>query len=174
MAANGEPAKKMTDDQRVAVGLKVGISNYVATASLAVLAGSLALYTYIAQNFSPSWLFYVLIGLGSLALVASIFLGGMGTDFSVAKAATGEWDNPDMWQFDWQAVLTIVALVFVIAATARGTTSDRAPDGAAKSREHVAGELRRLRAAVQADQALQTRVAELENEVRRLQAARRP
>ena len=42
------------DDQRQAAVLKAGTSNYVGTATLAVLAGGVALFTYIQQNFKVS------------------------------------------------------------------------------------------------------------------------
>jgi hypothetical protein len=175
--ANGQTAgtakTTMTDDERVAVGLKVGISNYVATAALAVLAGALALYTYIAQNFSPSWFFYASMGAGALCLVTSIFAGGIGADFSVAEAAGGRWANPVVGAFNWQAGLTLLALLLIVGATAVGTTSDRAADGSTDTRAELVREVRRLRIAAEANQSLQARVAALENEVRGLEAARR-
>jgi hypothetical protein len=145
----------------------------VATAALAVLAGTLALYTYIAQNFSPPWLFYAFMTAGAFSLVASIFIGGMGADLSVAQVARGVWDNSRLWQFESQACLTLLALPLIAIATAIGTTSQPAPDRAANSRTDIVRELRGLRTAAEADKALQSRVAALEDEVRRLRAASR-
>jgi hypothetical protein len=113
----------MNEDQRQAGGLKIGISNYVATAALAVLAGAAGLFTYISQSFDPPWTFYGLMIVAALALVASIVIGGDGADATVASIAEGEWDNSKTWQFNAQSVLTLLGLVLVLAATAVGATS---------------------------------------------------
>ena len=122
----------LSDDQRQAAAIKATISTYVATAALAILAGTVALFTYISQTFAPPWTFYLFMLLTAVTLVAAIVIGGDGQDLLVARVAKGTWTNESVWQFNAQAVLTLVALVFVIAGTAVGTTagtsSGTAPD----------------------------------------------
>ena len=77
----------LSDDQRQAAAIKAAISTYVATAALAVLAGALALFTYIGQVFAPPWTFYLLMGSAAVVLVASIVIGGDGQDLLVARVA---------------------------------------------------------------------------------------
>jgi hypothetical protein len=52
-----------TDDERQAALMKTSISNYVGTATLAMIAGGVALFTYIQQNFKASAGFYVLVAI---------------------------------------------------------------------------------------------------------------
>lgn len=149
----------MNDDQRQAVGLKVGISNYVATAALAVLAGSLALFTYISQSFKPPVSFFVLMGLTAGMLVTAIFVGGLGADETVAEAASGTWRNQSIWQFEAQAGLTLLALLLLIAATAVGASSPT---------QSTAAE-RRVQRVEQRATRLSDRVLELQRQQRELQ-----
>lgn len=66
------------ENQRQAAVVKVGISNYVGTATLAVLAGGVALFTYFQQNFNVSDLFYAFTAGAAVLLVVSLYLGGQG------------------------------------------------------------------------------------------------
>ena len=130
MATTGDPtgalpARQLTDDQRQAASMKVGISTYVATAALGVLAGALGLFTYISQTSAPPWTFYGLMLLTAAMLVISIVLGGDGQDKTVALVARGTWTNNANWQFNVQAVLTVLALLFLTAATAVGATAGK-------------------------------------------------
>ena len=110
-----------TEDQRQAAAIKVSISNYVGTATLALLAGAAALYTYVEQNFDNSWLFDLLMIAAVIALVASFILGGKGADSTASKLAKGAWNEstrtPD---FNSQAVLTLLGLVLLLTATGFG------------------------------------------------------
>jgi hypothetical protein len=114
----------MTDDnQRQAAAIKVSISNYVGTAALAMLAGAVALFTYVQQNFNPSASFYVLILLAVIALVGSLFAGGKGANSTATALAQGTWDDKTKTKaYSRQAVLTLAGLVLVLAAAGVGTT----------------------------------------------------
>jgi hypothetical protein len=161
--------RPMTDNERVAAGIKVGISNYVASASLAVLAGALALYTYLSQNFEPPWSFQALMITAALALVASIALGGDGADATVAKVASDAWHNDSTWQFNWQAILTLLALLLLIAATAVGATAPRATDEPPRELSRIAAELRRLADHVEDTRDARARIDELERRLKALE-----
>jgi len=119
----------MTDDnQRQAATIKVSISNYVGTAALAMLAGAVALFTYIQQNFNPSVTFYVLMLLSVIALVASFFAGGKGANSTADAVAKGTWsDTTKTTAYNVQAILTLAGLVLVLAAAAVGTTLSAPP-----------------------------------------------
>jgi hypothetical protein len=114
----------MDENERQAAAIKVGISNNVATAALAVLAGVVGIFTYISQAFAPAWTFYLFISLATAALVLSIILGGAGSDSTVGLVAKGLWKNQKTPSFNRQAYLTLFGLVFLLVATAIGATSN--------------------------------------------------
>jgi preprotein translocase subunit SecG len=106
--------------------MKVGISNYVGGAALAVIGGAAALYTYISQTFDPSGLFDVLMLVALLCLVASIFLGGRGADATTVAVANETWTTRSAGNdFNLQALLTLLGLLLVLGATVLGAMSDR-------------------------------------------------
>jgi hypothetical protein len=113
----------MTDEnERQAALIKTSISSYVGTATLAVLAGAVALFTYIQQSLKPSIVFYFLILIAVIALIVSFILGGKGANATAKSLADGTWTKDSKTSaFNWQAVLTLVGVVFLIAATAVGT-----------------------------------------------------
>lgn len=119
----------MTDDNgRQAAAIKVSISNYVGTATLAVMVGSVALYTYIQQNFRPSWVFYTLIAVSVLLLVLSFIFGGWGSNYTAGEVAKDSWTKDTRSAaFNTQAILTLAGLVFVLAAAGLGATEMRVP-----------------------------------------------
>lgn len=160
----------MNDDQRQAATLKVGISNYVATAALAVLAGGLGLFTYISQSFNPPASFYVLMGLTAAVLVSSIFLGGHGADDTVSKVAQDTWRNEPIWQFNLQAMLTLMALVLLISATAVGATSPKESNSTERRFERIERHVTRLSDRVLRLQSEQKRV---QRRIRRMQRSTR-
>jgi hypothetical protein len=123
------PAPGSTDDNgRQAAAIKVSISNYVGTAALAMLAGAVALFTYIQQNFNPSVLFYVLILLSVIALVAGIVAGGKGADSTADEVAKGTWNQDTTTPaYNVQSILTLAGLVLVLAAAGVGTTLSAPP-----------------------------------------------
>lgn len=139
----------MDEDKRQAAGLKVGISNYVATAALAVLAGALGLFTYVAQGFSPPWTFYALMASVALMLVLSIAIGGLGADRTVASIAEGTWSPETRTrEFSRQASLTLLALILLVVATAVGTASPKATSAVDQRLERIEQRLGRLSDAV--------------------------
>jgi len=136
MAGEGVPDKgaaeqpaadqAVTDEnQRQAAAVKVGISNYVGTATLAVLAGGVALFTYFQQNFNVSDVFYgFTVGAAGL-LVVSLFLGGRGASSLADKVAKGTWTGQKTGEFNWQAILALAGTVALLVAVVLGTTSHR-------------------------------------------------
>lgn len=113
-----------TQDERQAAALKTSISSYVGTATLAVIGGGVALFTYIQQNFVPGGLFYLCIALGALLLVVSFILGGRGADATARALATGAWSTEtSKSEFNGQAVFTLLGLIFVLGAAVLGATA---------------------------------------------------
>ena len=134
-AADQAAADKVETDEneRQAAVLKVGISNYVGTATLAVLAGGVALFTYIQHNFNPSVVFYGFTAAAAVLLIASFFVGGRGAAKTANELATGTWKkNTRNRAVNWQALLTLVGTVVLMAATAVGTSSQHRPTTTAK------------------------------------------
>jgi amino acid transporter len=113
----------MADNLVQAGVLKVGLSNYVATAALAVLAGAVALFSFVQQNYNPTTSFYVVFILAIGALVLSIIVGGRGAAGIVNGIAAGTWNNSRTGIFNAQAILTLAGLCLVLGATWLGTTS---------------------------------------------------
>ena len=114
----------MKEHEIQAAAIKVGISNYVGTAALAVLAGAVALFTFFKQNYDPSIVFYVAFVVAVAALVASIFLGGRGANATAYYLADGTWTKDTrMADFDLQATLTLIGLILTVASAVLGTTS---------------------------------------------------
>jgi hypothetical protein len=128
MSASAYDPEKIGDpeDVRQSGTTSVAISNYVATAALGVLAGAVVLFTYVSGTFAVGSLFYWLIGAGVLILVASIFLGGRGSD-AVAKAIGRKEYNPNKNSelYNWQAILTLIGLLLVVASAVAGVTVSR-------------------------------------------------
>jgi len=110
--------------------LKVGISNYVGTATLAVLAGGVALFTYIQQNFKVSGVFYGFTAAAGVLLIASFFVGGRGSAKTANELAKGTWkEDTKIEAFNWQAILTLLGTLALVVATAVGTSSHRPTTG---------------------------------------------
>jgi hypothetical protein len=111
------------ENERQGAAIKVSISSYVGTATLALIAGGVALYTYIQQNFKPNAAFYVFILVSVIALVLSFVFGGRGADSTAYQVAKGSWTkDTKTWEFNWQAILTLVGLIFLIGAALLGAT----------------------------------------------------
>lgn len=81
----------LDDDSRQAAAMKVGISSHIATAALAVMAGALALYTFVASTFQEPWHFHALVFLGLVLLVLSVFVGAKASAAVTAAVRRGEW-----------------------------------------------------------------------------------
>ena len=120
----------LNEDVRQAATMKVGISTYVATAALAVMAGTLVIYTFVASSFQVAWPFHALIFLGLLLLVLSVFIGGWESGRITDAIADSNWDPKDTKEgkfggrFSQQAMLTLAGLVVVTLATITGVASD--------------------------------------------------
>jgi hypothetical protein len=113
-----------SDDERQAALMKTSISNYVGTATLALIAGGVALFTYIQQNFKASAGFYVLVAIAVVTLVSSFIFGGKGANTTTEELARGTWTkDTKIREFNWQAILTLAGLISLIAATAVGTAT---------------------------------------------------
>ncbi len=130
------------ENERSQANMKVSISNYVGTATLAVIAGAVALYTFILQNYSPRWYFYVATIAGLVSLVASFIVGGRGANSVADRVGRAEWAAASKtWEFNAQAILTMLGLVLVIVAAFLGNAAPRSepkphPHCRSESRHH--------------------------------------
>lgn len=96
------------------------------TATLAMLAGGVALFTYVQQNFNVSGVFYGFTAAAAVLLIASFMAGGKGADTTAKKLAKGTWKKDTKTPaFNWQAILTLLGTVSLVVATAVGTSSHR-------------------------------------------------
>ena len=120
----------LNEEVRQAATMKVGISTYVATAALAVMAGTLVIYTFVTSSFQVAWLFHALIFLGLLLLVLSVFIGGWESGRITDALADSNWDPKDAkkgkfgGRFSQQAMLTLAGLVVVTLATVTGVGAE--------------------------------------------------
>jgi hypothetical protein len=160
----------MDEADRQAAATKVTISNGVATAALAVIAGAAALYTYVSQTFEPPATFQVLMLIAVVALVVSIVLGGLGSNEMANRIATGA-DSLQVRSFNTQALLTLAGLLLVLAATAVGASSERHATGIEGRIDRASRDIGELRARL--DEQSRT-VRALRARVARLAARRRP
>jgi amino acid transporter len=125
--------------------MKVGISNYVASAALAVIGGAAALYTYISQTFNPPTGFDLLMLAALACLVISIVLGGRGADDATAAVANDTWTMSSSGRaFELQAVLTLLGLILVLIATFVGAMSDRRESSVEARVERLEKQVRHL------------------------------
>jgi chromate transport protein ChrA len=115
----------MTDDnERQAASLRVGISNYVGSASLAVLAGLVALFTYYQQNFRLMVAFYVFMGIATVAIVASMLFGGWGSADVARKVANSQYSKTTTTgAFNTQAILALACVIAAVVAVVCGGLS---------------------------------------------------
>ncbi|HET9591302.1 MAG TPA: hypothetical protein VFP17_00140 [Solirubrobacterales bacterium] len=138
---------ELSETKLQAASLKVGISNYVASAALAVIGGAAALYTYISQTFDPGNGFWVLMLIGLVCLVVSILVGGLGADDATHAVATGNWTTSSSGnKFNYQSILTLVGLILVLTATLIGASSDRRESTVEERLEKVEQQLRKIEA----------------------------
>jgi hypothetical protein len=118
------------ENQRQAAVIWVGISNYVGTAALAVLAAVLALFTYLSQNYDVGALFYCFMALSAGLLVVSLAVGGSVADEVAASVSKGsfpksEWNDQAPSGFSAQSMLTFLGLLALLVAVGVGATSHR-------------------------------------------------
>ncbi|HEX5762165.1 MAG TPA: hypothetical protein VFY04_03480 [Solirubrobacterales bacterium] len=136
----GEPSA----NQLQAASMHVAISNYVGSATLAVLAGATALFTYLSQAFSVGAAFYLLMAGGALLLVISLFAGGRGAQETARLVNSGRWGaDPKVDAFSWQAALAIAGLVVVLAGAAVGLAAPRQSEELEERIERLEGRRQR-------------------------------
>lgn len=162
----------LSEEVRQAATMKVGISTYVATSALAVMAGTLVIYTFVASSFHEPRLFHGLIFLGLLLLVLSIVIGGRESGRITDAIADEDWKPENTKRgyfggpFSEQAILTLVGLVVVTAATITGVASDSEKSGTDKRIDDLIGQVQTLEDEVASRH---KQVDRLARDVRRLQ-----
>jgi putative copper export protein len=117
-----------SENERQAALIKTTISNYVGTATIALIAGGVVLFTYVQQSFRPSYWFYVLMLVAIGALVLSFIFGGRGANTTAIELASDSWTKDTKTKaFNLQALLTLVGLIVLLVAAAVGTLASARP-----------------------------------------------
>lgn len=103
------------ENRKTASNMHVVLSSQLMAASLAVIAVEAAIATFILQNRTELGLvFYGLLTLAFLFLVASIFSGGKGIDKLARKGQGGDWELKNAGKFfNIQAITALLGLVFL-------------------------------------------------------------
>ena len=109
----------MTDeeDKKEAALISVELSTQLIAASLAFIAITGGIITFVLSNRQPNWLFYLLYIISLLAFVASMFFGGKGIQFVKKNGESGNWktkDNETHNWFDYQTKLILLGIVLVL------------------------------------------------------------
>jgi hypothetical protein len=167
--------KDSTDDARTATGLAVSLSGYVAAAALAVLAVQAGIATFVMDSREGLTWFYVFVAAAVGCLVLAIILGGRGSWSLIKNGYEGRWTiNPSGGVFNWQAVLTLAGLVFVVLSSFAGTPKKDEPGVADRLTPQLLAQTRELRREstdlAAANARLQGQVNRLEAEVARIRA----
>jgi len=107
-----------------AASIKVGISNYVGSATLAVIGGAIAVFTYVQANFSVTREFYVLFGAAVASSVLSLIVGGRAANTTAQAVAGKSWnDATSKSGYNFQAISSLLGLGLLVVATLIGTTA---------------------------------------------------
>jgi hypothetical protein len=107
-----------------AASIKVGISNYVGSATLAVIGGAIAVFTYVQANFSVTPQFYWLFGAAVASSVLSLIVGGRAANTTAEAVATKSWKNAtSKSMYNFQAISSLLGLGLLVVATLIGTTA---------------------------------------------------
>jgi hypothetical protein len=142
------------ESKNQAASMKVGTSNYVASAALAVIGGAAALFTYISQTFDPPLGFDLVMLFALLCLVGSIVVGGLGADDVTSAVADATWTKSSAGaKFEWQAGLTLLGLVLVLIGTWVGATSARRESGLEERVQRLERQVKTLGASDRTDRA---------------------
>jgi amino acid transporter len=128
----------LDDDKRQAASAVATLSASVATAALAAVAGLIALFTYLSQNFKVDACFYVAVAGAGLCFVLSFVCSGLGTKELAEKVAAGTWKVEDrIWPFNFQTWLAVAGIVLIAAATVIAVKAPKATDTTALNLQHV-------------------------------------
>ena len=120
------PVEGTPEDRRQAASMAVGISSAVTSASLTALAILAAIVTFMADKYSGLLVFYLLVGVAAVLLIAAIIAGVHGTAEILRDGAAGSWKaKTKKGLFNLQALLAMLALVAVAAGVPVGLSSDR-------------------------------------------------
>jgi hypothetical protein len=109
------------EDRRTASSLVTTLSSYLITAALAVLGAQAVLTTFVIDKREHLIWFYLVGGLGTVALVGSIALGGAGAYEIIAAGSRGDWKITTRGsKFNVQTWLALIGTILVIASAFLG------------------------------------------------------
>jgi len=101
------------EDQRTAIGLKIGLSSTLMAVSLAFIGAAAGIATFVLDKREHLFWFYVCF-VGSLVLLTiSGVLGGKGISVAYKSGFSGQWVCEDKGIFNGQAVSLLLGIVLV-------------------------------------------------------------
>jgi len=121
------------EDQRSAANIYTSLSSYVITASLGVIAAQAALAVFVLDKRDHLFWFYFWMIAGVIASVVSVILGGKGIAAIASGGFAGLWTlKPKHDYFNYQAILCLLGVIFLLLSLFCGTTKAEHPEGCPK------------------------------------------
>ncbi len=169
------------EDLRQATLLAIGQSSTLTTVALALVAGEVALATFLIDKYELGAVAWLLGALSFTAFLASAYQGGRGTRNLIAAGARGDWKtSTKRGRFFLQIVYGIAGAITLVATLGIGLSSDRRDSSVDEVRKalrtaeaalktHVANESVRLETVDRALERERRSVQRLARRVRRLE-----
>src|SRR5438105_942848 len=108
----------MTDDQRAAVTVLVGLINQLTTTALGLIAVQAAFLVFVLNNHDVSiWPFGVLVSGTFISLLSSVVMGAVGIDDTATQVADSAWrQTTAKRKFQAQTILQIAGILFFLSS----------------------------------------------------------
>jgi hypothetical protein len=115
------------EDPRTAASLVTTLSGLVITATLAVIGAQAVIATFVIDRRDNLTAFYVVSGVGLLALVLSVIVGGKGIYEIIEGGAGGDWKiSTKRRKFEIQSLLALGGAMLVVASAFLGDPKEAA------------------------------------------------
>jgi hypothetical protein len=148
----------------------VGLSGTVTTITLGLVAGSVAIYTFVLDRYDVPSTFWP-VGVAAIGcLGASAYYGGRGVSEIASNGKKGEWPTTTTGRaFAKQTGLALLGAVLLLVGITLGTTAERRSSGsdraitllAARSAQidNLSAEITRLTTALDSSRETQSRLS---------------
>ncbi|MCX2745325.1 hypothetical protein OO013_15715 [Mangrovivirga sp. M17] len=114
-----------------AVLISVGLSSQLIAASLAFIAITGGIVTFVLTNRTPTCWFYTLYSFALIAFVVSMYFGGKGIQLVKKSGESGNWktkDNIDPNWFDYQTKSILFGIVIAVFLPFTGEPKEKKND----------------------------------------------
>jgi hypothetical protein len=102
------------EDKRIAANTTVSLSSFLITVSLGIVAAEAVIVTFVLDKRQNLLWFSVSAGIGFIAVVASIYFGGLGITELLRKGFNGDWVwKTEAGYFNKQAILILIGIIGV-------------------------------------------------------------